>query len=389
MKTFILLVIFYLFALAMQQNLTNLSQANNEFCFALLKEFPEDQNVFYSPISIYIALGMLFAGANSSTAEVMQRVLKYDSVKTNESTIHESLNSLINFLNAAPSEYKLSIASAFLYQQGYFVLPEFKNGLENYYNALVKEADFAGDVEGTIEEINNWVKNSTDNKIPKLLEDLPANAVMILLNAIYFKGKWNKEFDPEHTRNGTFYNHGVNPVSVPMMYMEDKFLTGYFGDKGFQIIELPYKGKHLSMLIILPTENDKLGEVESRLDADSLDGCISEMYPLKMDFTIPKFKLEDSRKLKNNLTYLGLGELFTTDADFSGINGRKNLLVSEILHKAAIEVNEEGSEAAAVTGVVIVEYSASPSVYVDHPFLFFIRDKRTNAILFTGRVTHL
>uniref|UniRef100_A0A1E1WVS4 Putative serpin-like protein ase inhibitor n=1 Tax=Tityus obscurus TaxID=1221240 RepID=A0A1E1WVS4_TITOB len=389
MKTLILLGTLCWITVTAQQNITNLSQANNEFCFSLLKQFPEDQNVFFSPVSIYIALGMLFAGANSTTAEVMQQVLKYqhENATTNE-TIHESFSNVINSLNTVSSEYKLSIANAFLYQQGYPIFPEFNDTLLGYYNAFLKGVDFANDTKGAIEEINNWVNNKTNGKIEKLVEELPPDTVMILLNAIYFKGTWKKPFDKRFTRNGTFYNGGVDAVTVPMMNVEGEFLV-HFPEKRFKAIELPYKGGNLGMLIILPLENDKLAEVEATLNYDNISSVISEMFPLKMEVTIPKFKIEDSRELKNNLSNLGLENLFSPKADFSNINGQTNLAVSDVLHKATIEVNEEGSEAAASTGVAITEYSAKPMFTANRPFLYLIRDVTTNMILFAGRVNDL
>ncbi|XP_067134491.1 intracellular coagulation inhibitor 2-like [Centruroides vittatus] len=384
-----ILLLFYSIFLIVnaQQEIRKLASTSNEFCFSLLKTFSTNQNVFFSPASIYVALGMLYAGARGSTAETMQSVLGYGD----EENVHRAFSNLINLLTSESAEYRIELANALVYQQSFHVSPQFKEILQIYYGALVKELDFEGSAEKSLEEINQWVEENTNRKIPKLLDELPPDLIMMLLNAVYFKGIWQKKFDPELTQDATFYNDGVNEVTVSMMNIKDHFPYVWYPQKRLSAVELPYKGEDISMLIILPLRHDQLDEIEKNLDEEGLKDIISRLkiLPTKIDVSIPKFNLEDCRKLKSNLTYLGLDNIFNRNADFTGINNDNDLLVSEILHKATIEVNEEGSEIAAVSGIELVPESAIGIVYANHPFLFFIRDLRTNMILFAGRVTRL
>lgn len=362
-----------------------IAESSNDFGFSLFKTFPEGQNVFFSPSSVYIALNMLYAGANGTTAEEMRQVLKYNDDEVN----HQSFNSLLGQLKNGSNEYALDIANILLTQASYPVLNEYKDVLQRYYHALLKEVDFASNNQQTLNEINEWVNEKTNGKISQFLKTLPADTKMAILNAVYFKGYWETPFNPNLTIDGTFYNDGMNPVSVRMMVLREVwFPYQNFDDEYFEAIELPYKGEEISMVIILPETSDKLSLIEKSLNSAKLKSIISELELHKLTVKVPKFKLEDSRHLRENLTTLGMTSAFEVGADFSGINQDKNLCISEVLHKAVFEINEEGSEAAAVSAVIST-YSYPRKFSVDHPFLFFIRDNRNKMILFFGRVTRL
>ncbi|XP_023216488.1 uncharacterized protein LOC111619073 [Centruroides sculpturatus] len=377
------------FTVNSESQLKDLVLSSNEFCFSLLKTFPAKQNVFFSPSSIYIALGMLYAGAEGWTAEEMRRVLNYEDDQLNDRSIHEIFGSLINFLESQSLEYRLEIANAVIFQENFYVNPSFRKVLHNYYEALIKEIDFEEESEA-IKEINEWIREKTKGKIPNFLNELPPDIIMILLNAVYFKGIWHKRFDPKSTTDAYFYNNGVDRVLVQMMHIDEYFPINWYPDKGLRAIELPYKGNDVSMVIMLPFSN-VLDGIEQNLNSESLNEIISQlkMSSHRLSVVIPKFRLEDSRELKANLTYLGLGSLFNRFADFSGISNDRNILISNVLHEAVIEVNEQGTEAAAVNAFEGVPVSSFSLFNVDHPFLFFIRERRTNLILFAGRVNNL
>ncbi|XP_067134364.1 iripin-2-like [Centruroides vittatus] len=375
-----------------QKYLKQLAKANNDVCLSLLKTFPSGQNAFFSAVSIYTVLGMAYGAARGETARQMQDALEYDKAGLTDQNIHQFFRSLNEFLSKGSEEYRLEMANAILTQSGYDIADEYKALLQNSYQALHKEVDFSGNSNQAVGEVNNWVSQKTNGKIVKLLDSLSPDTRMILLNAIYFKGTWKKTFNSDSTRNSPLFNNGNKQISVPMMKMSEVFPYASF--PGFQALELPYKGEEISMIILLPDKYDELQQLESRIDADELKNIFSNMYPIKVDIKFPKFKMEDFKELKGSLSNLGMRDAFTGQADFSGINGKKDLYISSVLHKAVIEVNEEGSEAAAATGIIFLLKSSFPieripKFHADHPFLFFIRDRRTDMILFAGRVNSL
>lgn len=377
-----------------QQDIEQLAKANNEVGLALLKSFPAGKNVFFSPASIYVALAMAYGAARTETADEMRNVLQYDKAGINVENVHQSFRSLLELLNNGSDEYKLSMANAILSSINYEVLPEYKELLKTHYAAVLKEVDFAGNNNQAVNEVNQWVNEKTNGKIPKFLDQLSKDTKMILLNAIYFKGTWNTAFNASDTKDESFYNGGVEPKSVPMMKLNDRFLYTSDEEKGFQALDLLYKGKDISMLILLPDKYDQLDQLEKSIDADQLHEIVQDLYSQKVDVSIPKFKLEDTRQLKESLQSLGMQKAFDGRADFSGISGNTDLYISEVVHKAVIEVNEEGSEAAAATGVIFLIKSSFfperiPVFNANHPFLFFIRDRRSGMILFSGRINNL
>ncbi|GBN73343.1 Leukocyte elastase inhibitor [Araneus ventricosus] len=249
--------------------------------------------------------------------------------------------------------------------------------------------DFAREAPRLVEEINDWVKKKTNGKIEKLLQQLSPATVLALLNAVYFKGAWETQFDPKKTKDGPFYNNGLKSEAkdVPMMHIRTKFPVAFFPD--FRALELPYKGENVSMLILLPNERDGLQALEESLTPEKLAEVQEWMHPFKISISLPKFKLEFKEELSGPLQALGANQIFSAGADFSGMTPSRGVSVSQVLHKAVIEVNEEGSEAAAVTGGAMFRSRILP-FRADHPFLFTIVEKgsRSNMVLFMGRVNN-
>lgn len=347
-----------------------------------------DDNVFFSPLSISTALSMLFLGTRGKTADEMRRALGYQQAGLTDEQVHSAFQNLVETLSEDSSkEYMLYLANAVFAQQGYPILEEYKTGLQEIYHATARNVDFQKETEKVLQEINSWVQEKTNNQITKLLDNVDPSTVMVLLNAVYFKGTWKTKF--EDTTEGIFFNRGLETekVKAPMMSYEDKVL--YTRLEGAQAIELPYEGEDISMVIVLPDTLDGLSKLEQDLTPDTLTNIRRSTRKTKAFVALPKFKLEYEKTLNTVLQDLGVKNVFERSADLSGITEEGKLAVSQVVHKAVIEVNEEGTEASGATGIVIVPVSAIINeirFVADHPFLFSIVDKKNDLILFQGRV---
>lgn len=360
-----------------------LAEACNDYGLALMKTFPEHGNVFFSPFSSYIALNIAYEGARRATRKEIRDVLRLNKV---------GFDNAHRLLAMFDSDKYMEIANVVLSQVDDQVLPKFKEHLKSY-NALFKEVELEknGD-EQDVKEINDWVKQKTNGKIPEIVQTLSQDAKMVILNAIYFKGIWEHTFDTYLTRNEIFYNDGTDNVSVPMMRILEKF--PHYADKEIQVVELPYKGEDKSMVILLPNSYDKLKVLAKNINSEYLRDILSKLRTTNIDVRIPKFKLEDVRRLRENLESLGMLAAFSNDADFSGISEENQYHISDIIHKSSFEINEEGSEAATITALILGLRSAflpeqPPIFQLNRPFLFFVKHRETNLILFMGRVTCL
>ncbi len=365
-----------------------LVRGNNAFAFDLYSVVSyREGNLFVSPYSISSALAMTYAGARGNTAVQMADVLHYDLAPDR---LHQSFSELNKVFNAGGAGYRLSVANALWSQAGLRFLPAYVSAAERYYDAGLREVDFVFHTEEARSIINRWVEDKTENKIvdligPGVLDPLTR---LVLTNAIYFKGQWEQPFRPEQTEEAPFYLSAGKQATVPFMHQIGTFK--YAETSNAQALELPYSGNELAMTVLLPEPDASLAELEAAIQADGIQSILEALSPTKVDVSIPRFKFEAELSLSEYLQQLGMTDAFDDNiADFSGISDTF-LYITHVLHKAFIEVNEEGTEAAAATAVVVGTKSIRlelPEIFVaDRPFIFLIRDLRTGSILFLGRM---
>lgn len=362
----------------------SVASGNTALAVQLYRELGANKgNLFFSPYSISSALGMTYAGARGNTADQMKKTLHFQLEQAALNSAFKGLNKKL-MGTARKSGQKLSIANA-LVLTGSNVSSGYKDILKNYYDAEI--------FGGGLERINGWVKQKTEGKIDKILEQLSANSVCVILNAIYFKGAWEIQFDTKSTRDAPFSLSANAQVKVPLMYRKDTYKL--LESETFQAISLPYKGKALSMVVLLPKSVDGLPAVEQQLTAGNLGGWLSRLDrqpDRKVSVYLPKFKLESGYDLVSPFQKMGMTDAFSPAADFTGMGWQKGRLwIGQIKHKAFVEVNEEGTEAAAATAVEMVTKSMpvrEPVFRADHPFFFMIRDNETGTILFMGRMAN-
>jgi len=367
------------------EKLGSLVDSLNRFSFDFYQKISENKenNIFFSPYSIFVALSMAYEGAHGNTATQMYNILNF---LQNDSETQGSFGKIYNLLNQKQTGYKISTANAFWIQQNYPFLPEYINLLQNYYMAEANELDFSKNVEAA-GIINAWIENQTNGKIKDMIDPgaLSEFTRLVLTNAIYFKGLWENPFDPKYTIKSDFNVDSSETVEVDMMSLSDCTFN-YTETDELQILKLPYKDNDLSMLVILPKEND-ISIVDSSLNDLNIQDWNSGLQEIKINIDIPKFKFKTEYNLNNILTKMGMIDAFSDiDADFSGMDGTKSLFISDVLHKAFVEVNEEGTEAAAATAVILTTSVVTTTFNADHPFVFLIQHESTGAILFMGKI---
>ena len=330
------------------------AKGNTTFALDLYAQLrTTDGNVFFSPLSIRTALGMTYAGARGETARQMAKVL---SLPEEQVRAHGELGELVHLLNeiGRTKDCKLSIANALWGQKGYAFRDEFLTVVQRNYDAGFAQLDFARQTEAARTTINAWVEKKTEDKIKDLLAPgvLDAATRLVLTNAIYFKGDWVKPFKKRSTRDRWFSVEADKQVKVPTMYRTDRF--GYVENDDVQALELAYKGGTLSMVVLLPRKRNALDAVEAKLDAATLTGWLGKLRSRRVRVYLPRFKTETSFELKSRLSAMGMTDAFRFGrADLSGMDGTKNLFISAVIHKAYVDVNETGTEAAAATAVVV------------------------------------
>lgn len=370
-----------------------LCKANTAFALDLFKKFGDNDrtaNVFYSPFSISSALAMVLLGAGGNTSTQMAECLK---TKDLSDEVHKGFGELLKDLHKQDAPYALSVANRLYGEQSYQFVEDFLEGTRKHYKAELEPVDFCSNFEAARVNINNWVEAQTQGKIKDLLAQGLLNSLtrLVLVNAIYFKGNWNKKFEESCTRDHAFKMNKNEQKPVKMMFMKSKFPLTYIGDVDCQILEMPYKGKELSMLIFLPKCVEGLEKLEQQLTCEKfLDWtCPDMMDETEVQVGLPRFKLEETYDMKNVLMSLGMVDAFDMNcSDFSGMSPANDLVLSKVVHKAFVEVNEEGTEAAAATAAIMMMRCMPmppPPFIADHPFLFFIRHNPTKSILFAGR----
>ncbi|MHC4989294.1 MAG: serpin family protein [Planctomycetota bacterium] len=405
-------------------------KSNTDFAFDLYTQLKDAEgNLFFSPYSISTAMAMTYAGAKGETEKQIAKTLHFPVVPYFDSDpFQRGYCNLIKQLNAQgqKGDYQLLIANALWAQKDYPFrnIPEgfesFLGWAKNGYKAGLENVDFVNETEKSRQKINRWVEDKTNDKIKNLIPKGALNALtrLVLTNAIYFKGDWAEQFDKDDTQDEDFFVSADKTVKAPLMYQKEDFKYGQTDT--LQLLELPYKGDDLSMLILLPRRLDSegnaipstlpsievirgrnqetlkpkttsfsLSKVEDQLTAENLAEWQKKMRKQEVEVFLPKFKMTSQFGLSETLAKMGMPDAFDSlKADFSGMTGNKDLFISAVLHKAFVEVNEEGTEAAAATGVMMELSMAleGPVFRADHPFVFVIKDNNTKSILFVGRV---
>ncbi|XP_077077731.1 leukocyte elastase inhibitor-like isoform X6 [Siphateles boraxobius] len=374
----------------------SLTAANTQFSLDLFKKISEGNasgNVFFSPVSISSALAMVSLGARGNTAAQM---IKKCPEEKPEDQIHSSFNKFMNELNKPGVPYALSLANRLYGEQSYQFVEKFLNDAKSYYEAGLEKVDFKNESEAARVNINKWVVEKTQEKIKDLL---PQGAIdgmtkLVLVNAIYFKGNWEMKFPKEATRDGQFKLNKNQTKPVKIMYQKKRFPLAFIPEIKSQVLELPYVGKNLSMLIILPNKmkdnTTGLQKLEKALTYEKLMEWTKPevMRQQEVQISLPRFKMEETYDMKSLLISMGIKDVFDEKkVNLSGMSSNNDLVVSKVIHKAFVEVNEEGTEAAAATAAVVITRCLKiPQVFnADHPFLFFIRQNPTKSILFYGR----
>ena len=346
-----------------------------------------EENLFLSPASISTALAMTYAGARGDTESQMAAVLRLP-----KRGVHEGFGAMVDYLNALGEQEKfnLTIANALWGQRDYDFRREFTDLLHTRYGAGLRQVDYRRDTEAARVAINAWVEEQTNEKIKDLIPPgiLTAYTRLVLTNAIYFHGHWQEQFNPDATRPLPFTTAAGEQVETLTMFQQAEFRYGE--DSTAQVLEMGYAGGDMAMTLLLPKRQDGLNELEKGLDPVALQRWTERLRRREVKVYLPKFSMTAEFQLKSVLSAMGMSDAFNAaSADFSGMDGTRELFVHEVVHKAFVDVNETGTEAAAATGVVVGITSAplQPPVFrADHPFWFVIRDTRSGAVLFAGRL---
>ncbi|MGD2147253.1 MAG: serpin family protein [Anaerolineae bacterium] len=373
-----------------------LVSGNSAFAFDLYRFLAEQQgdgNLFYSPYSISLALAMTYAGARGETEEQMADALQFDLP---QSDLHPAFNALDQELarrgegaeGKDEGGFRLNIANAIWGQMDYAFLDAFLDTLAENYGAGLRVLDFANAPDASRVTINDWVSEETEGKIENLIPQGTIDPLtrLVLTNAIYFNAAWANPFQEEATQDGTFTLLDGSQSTVPMMRQTEAF--AYHKGKGYQAVELPYDGHEMSMVILLPDEGE-FASFEDTLDAEKANTIVDSLKRGQVALTMPRFEFDSEFGLNEALGAMGMSAAFSGGADFSGMTGTRELFISDVVHKAFVSVDEEGTEAAAATAVImkLAAVAEEPVVItIDHPFMFLIRDIETEAVLFVGRV---
>jgi serpin B len=367
-------------------------EAGNRFAFDLYTGLRgRSGNLFFSPASVSVALAMAYAGAAENTETDMAKVLHFQMRKAQ---LNQEMRALLASWKSSDKKrgFRLDVANRLWGQDGFKFLADFLEVTRVDYGAELARLDFHHP-DAARQTINKWIEDNTQDKIKNLIPtaDAVKGAILVLTNAVYFKGDWKDQFNKNLTKDEDFHVSSTENVKVPLMHQKHKFR--YAAADDLRLLDLPYGDGTLSMVVLLPDKVDRLPELEAKLSAASLQKWMNGAHAQDVIVFLPKFKTSAEFQLAATLQAMGMASAFDPKtADFSGMTGRKELYFSAVIHKAFVDVNEEGTEAAAATGVIMMRSSAiarpkAPPVFrADHPFVFLIRDNRNGAILFLGRV---
>jgi serine protease inhibitor len=377
-------------SLADRPHVQTVVEGNTAFALELYQELcSADGNLFLSPYSISTALAMTYGGARGDTAQQMAETLHFS---LDQKQLHPAFAQLRAHLNAVQKKglVRLHVANSLWPHKDYPFLKAYVALMKKYYGASITSVDYKTAGEEARTRINKWVEEETEEKIKDLIQPgvLTPLTRLVLVNAIYFKGSWARQFKGSLTQDAPFYLTPEKTVQAPFMTQEHTFRYG--DDEGLQILELPYEGDDLAMLILLPTRVDGLAELEKALTPENLNQWITHLREQELEVFVPKFQLASSFSLNETLVSMGMRDAFNqSKANFAGMDGTTLLYISAAIHQAVVEVNEEGTEAAAATGIAMSLKAVPeppPTFRADHPFIFLIRDNKTGSILFMGRV---
>jgi len=377
-------------------SVSELVQGANEFAFEIYSKLAEEnKNVFLSPYSIHTCLSMVYEGARGKTEEEMREVLNLPEESDMRRPAFAKLQKELNENRTV----KLKTANALWPQKNYPFYEEYLEIVKKYYLAMIEALDYANNPSYAADRINEWAAEYTENKIKEVVSESDLiDALLVLTNAIYFKGDWLIPFDESRTENGTFYLPDGSPIETPMMQfhenrlIENKFYYAETSD--IKALKLFYSGKNMSMIFLLPKdESGDISWLQNHIDYTKFEDIEEKFEESKMSvIKIPKFefKTEYKDEFKNALIDLGINTAFIPgEANFSGMDGTRNLFIWKTIHKAYVKVDEKGTEAAAVTAVIMMGITPTPKLFVaDHPFMFIIKDEITGAILFMGHVSN-
>ncbi len=372
--------------------ITQVTTANNQFTIAMYQKIngeseQADENVFFSPYSLSTAMAMLYAAAEGETKKQIQKVFYYPSMDI----LNPNSAALYNQFNKPNPDYKLATVNDLWMQQGLTPTKSYVDTVQRYYGGQVTNLDFESRPDLSRLIINKKIAQHTNQLIPELLPkgSITPITVTVLTNAVYFKGDWQVPFKVQSTTEQPFYNPMGTSTSVKMMQLQENF--GYSEDKQVQVVQLPYKGDDLSMLVVLPKSKDKaaMQQLVRDLSADKIKQWSKDLVTQEVNVHLPKFRLEESYQMKNLLTDMGMPRAFQKGAGFNLFEDNSPIKIDDVYHKAVVIVDEKGTEAAAATGIVVNATAVSappPTFKADHPFMFMIKDNKTDAILFLGQV---
>jgi serpin B len=362
---------------------------SNRFAFDLYQRLRNGRgNLFFSPASISMALGMTYSGAGGETAAEIGKTLHFSS----KEAVNAGIHSLWNRLETTDSRqgFRLRVANRLWAQKQYAFLPEYTEMLRTNYRAEPVRLDFARQAESARQTINQWVEAQTEKRIANLIPsgDGLKDARLVLTNAVYFKGNWSKRFEKTRTKYADFHTSPDRTVKTHLMNRQDRYR--YVAVDNMQLLQLPYGDGSLSMVVLLPREIAGLSDLEKKLSDTQFDKWLDVARPRQVNVFLPRFKSTAELQMRDTLAAMGMASAFDqSKADFSAMTGAADLYLSALIHKGVVDVNEEGTEAAAASAVIAGARSASnepPIFRADHPFVYLIRDNRSGMVLFLGRV---
>ncbi|XP_066177902.1 alpha-1-antiproteinase 2-like [Sylvia atricapilla] len=361
---------------------------NADFAFQFFREVTQEtpnKNIFFSPVSISSAFAMLALGARSATQSQILEGLSFNITEIQEEEIHEGFHNLIHMLNHPEGGVQLNMGNAIFVTEKLKLLQKFLDDAKALYQLEAFTTDFNKPTEAE-KQINDYIEKKTHGKITDVVKDMDPQTVMLLASFVFFKGSWEKPFKPEHTEEREFFVDAETTVKVPMMNQMGRFDFYFDEDLSCTVVRLHYNGSATAFLV-LPAKG-KMKQLEQTLDKEIIQKWSDHLLQSFMKLYFPRFSISGSYEISDTLRKMGIVDVFTNQADLSGITGTPELQVSKVVHKASLDVDEKGTEAAAVTTIEIMPVSLPPTIEFSHPFLMLIFDRDTNSTLFIGKIVN-